>query len=286
MIIKLKRKKIMKLIDLHTHTTASDGSLSPGELVRHARKVGLTAIAITDHDTVEGVDEALDQARHIDVEVIPGVEIGVDFASEMHILGYFPNRNHLNIKTILEKLRNNRQERNPKMIRKLNELGINISLDEVEKEAGGNIVARPHFAGVMVKKGYVSSVKEAFDAYLTPGKPAYVKKDKLTPEEGIGKIIDAGGIPVLAHPIYLGMQEKQLDDLLTRLTVCGLKGIEAYYVDNSDEQTEELLMLAEKHKLLVTGGSDFHGAFKPDIELGSGRGNLRIPYILLDRLKH
>lgn len=274
-----------RIIDLHTHTRASDGSMSPRELVRYAKQRGLSAVAITDHDTVEGVGEALDEGRSIGLEVIAGLEISLDFEPEMHMLGYFFGDNYLNICSVLEELRKRREERNPKIIKKLNDMGFEITMEEVKSQAGQGVVGRPHIAKVMVEKGYVKSVRDAFDMYLGNGKPAYFKKDKLTPEEGIKEIIKAGGIPVLAHPIYLYKDFHELDELLLKLAAAGLKGIEAYYTDNSEADTHNLLRLAEKHSLLVTGGSDFHGSFKPDIEIGRGYGNLRVPYVLLEKLK-
>jgi predicted metal-dependent phosphoesterase TrpH len=272
-------------IDLHTHSTASDGSMTPLELVRHASSKGLAAIAITDHDTVNGVAQAMEEGLKLGIEVIPGVEISVDFDPEMHLLGYFPNGHVYAILKTLEELREKREQRNPRIVNKLNELGLEITLSEVSKLALGGNVGRPHVARAMVNRGYVASIDEAFDKYLASGRPAYFKKDKLTPAEGIVEIVRAGGVPVLAHPIYLGMTGECLDQLLAELVGVGLMGIEAYYTENTPERTAELLQLAMKHKLLVTGGSDFHGGFKPDIEIGSGRGSLKIPYSLLSALK-
>lgn len=299
-----------RYIDLHTHSTASDGSMSPTELVRHAYQKGLRAIAITDHDTIGGVEQALAEGGRLGIEVIPGVEISVLFSlmdftseakiqgginqtevllqksklsheSEMHLLGYFPNGNYGAIGKMLEELRKKREQRNPKIVKKLNELGFNITLSEANRLAPAGNVGRPHIAKVLVDKGYVASIEEAFEKYLSIGRPAYFKKEKLTPTEGISEITKAGGVPVLAHPIYLNLSIGQLDILLEQLIENGLKGIEAYYSENTEEQTKELLILAQKHKLLVTGGSDFHGKFKPDIEIGIGRGTLKVPYSLL-----
>ena len=274
-----------RLIDLHTHTTASDGSMSSKDIVRHAKGMGLCAIAVTDHDTMEGIPEALEEGKSLGIEVIPGVEISASYKPEMHILGYFTEETYLNIKDVLVKLRKNRDERNPRIIARLNEMGFNITLEEAEKESGGNVLGRPHIARVLINKGYVKNMEEAFDKYLGSGKPAYFKKDKLTPEEGIQEITKAGGIPVLAHPIHLGLSFSQLDDLLAVLVPIGLRGMEAYYVDNTNDDTGKLLRLAIKYNMLVTGGSDFHGSFKPDIELGKGRGNLRVPFELLEKLR-
>lgn len=279
------KKRGHTYIDLHTHTTASDGSMTPMELVRHAFEKGLGAVAVTDHDTVNGVEQALDEGNKLGIEVIPGVEISVDFNPEMHLLGYFFKGNYNSINKTLEQLREKREQRNPRIVSKLNEMGFDINMSEVNRLAAGGIVGRPHIARVLLDKGYVESIEEAFDKYLSSGKPAYFKKDKLTPEEGIGAIARAGGVPVLAHPIYLYRSAEQLDILLEQFVGTGLKGIEAYYSENTAEQTAELLQLAQKHKLLATGGSDFHGSFKPDIEIGSGRGSLKVPYSLLERLK-
>ncbi|MCX7841967.1 MAG: PHP domain-containing protein [Clostridia bacterium] len=273
------------LIDLHTHSTISDGSMTPSELVRHAKSAGLVALALTDHDSVDGVEEALAEGKRIGIEVIPGLEISVDFKPEMHILGYFPEQAYKRIETVLDLLRESRQLRNPRIIDKLNEMGFDITMKEVEAEAGKGIVGRPHIAKVLLAKGYVSSVEDAFDRLLGCGKPAYFKKERLTPEEGIKEILKAGGVPVLAHPIYLGHSLEALDKLLGELAQVGLKGIEAIYVDNTKEETGNLLRLAIKHKLLVTGGSDFHGSYKPDIEIGKGRGNLEVTYDLLKKIK-
>ncbi len=275
----------MNLIDLHTHTTSSDGSMAPAELVKYAKHKGLKAIAITDHDTTDGLQEALQEGKSTGLEVIPGIEISADFNPEMHILGYFLKGDYSRIAGTLAGLRLKRDERNPRIVKRLNELGLEISVEEVLARSRGGVTGRPHIAKVLIEKGYVHSNEEAFDRYLGSGRPAYFKKDKLTPGQCIGEISAAGGLPVLAHPIYLGMEYGQLDSLLAELVQDGLMGIEAYYVDNTAQQTRMLLELAEKHHLFVTGGSDFHGSFKPQIDLGIGRGNLRVPYELLEKMK-
>lgn len=274
-----------RYIDLHTHSTASDGSFSPRELIRHAKEKGLAAVALTDHDTVEGIEDAIQEGREIDIEVIPGVEISVEYKPEMHILGYFFGETYKNAVTILDNLIKSRNERNPKIIIRLNELGFDITMDEVKNEAKGKVVARPHIAKVLVKKGYVKSTEAAFERFLGFGKPAYFPKNRMTPAEGIKEILSVGGIPVLAHPVFLCPNMAQLDDILCELAAYGLKGIEAYYTDNTVKDTGNFLRLALKHNLLATGGSDFHGSFKPKIEIGCGYGNLKVPYELLDKMK-
>ena len=274
-----------KYIDLHTHTTASDGSMTPEELVRYALDKGLAAVAVTDHDNVGGVSRALDEGDKLGIEVIAGVEISVDFSTEMHLLGYFPNGYSESILKMLEDLRERRELRNHKIVIKLEEIGFDIIMEEVNSKAEGGIVGRPHIARALAEKGYVESMNEAFEKYLGVGKPAYFRKDKLLPQEGIGEIIRAGGIPVLAHPIFIGLPYDRLDRLVGELAGNGLKGIEVFYSWHTEEQTSELLKIAEKYGLLVTGGSDFHGSFKPDIEIGIGTGTLKVPYSLLEALK-
>jgi len=282
-----------KYTDLHTHSTASDGSMTPAELVRHAYESGLAAVALTDHDTVAGVEEALEEGARIGIEVIAGVEISVSLSewgfteheTEMHMLGYFFSRNFEPIQATLEELRRKREQRNPKIIEKLNEMGIDITMEEVASKAPGGVVGRGHIARVLMEKGYTANMKEGFEKYLGTGKPAYVRKDKLTPEQGIAAILQSDGVPVLAHPVLLGLQREELAAVLDRLKAAGLKGIEALYPENTPEETEELLDLAAKTGLKVTGGSDFHGIYKPEIRIGVGRGCLRVPYSLLQKLK-
>lgn len=277
--------KVCRLVDLHTHSTASDGSMGPSELVRHAKSAGLSAIALTDHDTVDGIEEAVTEGRKIGLEVIAGIEVSCDHTPEMHMLGYFFGDSWQSMKGMLEELRENRENRNPKIIQKLNELGYDISMEEVRQKAGGNIVARPHFARVLIEKGYVKDMEEAFRKLLGDGKPAYFKKDKLTPEQCIAAIRRAGGMPVLAHPIHLKMGWQEVDELFGRLKGWGLVGVEAQYVDNTVNDTLHFMELAQKNGLLATGGSDFHGTFKPNIRIGVGYGRLKVPYSLLEDLR-
>lgn len=275
-----------ELVDLHVHTTASDGTLTPRELVEHAFQNRLKAVAITDHDTIDGIEEALQTGREKGVEIVPGVEIGVDYPGEMHILGYYIDHHNTQLAEGLKLLLQFRSTRNPQIIEKLRQLGLDITMEEVIQEAGGDVVGRPHIASVLVKKGFIREISEAFDKYLAAGKPAYVPKDRLTPKEGIELITGAGGIAVLAHPKYLTMQkDKCLKDLLLELKGYGLQGIEAYYTTYSQAETAMYLQLGEECGLTVTGGSDFHGANKPEIQLGHGEGNLTIPYQILEGIK-
>lgn len=275
-----------KFIDLHTHSTASDGSMSPAELVRHAKERGLAAVALTDHDTVDGIQEAIKEGKRSGVEVIPGIEISVRYKPEMHILGLFPEGDsYLNIRSELSTVKKGREDRNKKIINRLNELGIEITEDEVKDVAMGDITGRPHIARVLVAKGYVRTIDEAFDIYLCKEGLAYFQRFELEPADGIRAIKKSGGVPVIAHPVFLRKSYDEMDKLLKELKEYGLGGIEAHYSENTKEDTGNFLRLAIKHELVATGGSDFHGNFKPGIELGCGRGGLKVPYELLDKLR-
>ncbi|MBL7190930.1 PHP domain-containing protein [bacterium] len=275
-------------IDLHSHSTASDGELRPAELVKLAVELGLAGLALTDHDTAEGNGEAVSAAAELGLDFVPGVEISLDNPpNSLHLLGYYIDYNNPALKNTLAEVVGFRDKRNPMIIDKMRNLGIDITYDEVCDIAGGDVVGRPHFAKVLIQKGIVESSQEAFDRYLAKDALAHVDKKRLTPEVGINLVLKAGGIPVLAHPYYYKFGEPDgLDRLIRELVSHGLAGVEAFYSVHSRAQTEEYIRLAEKYDLLITGGSDFHGSTKPDIELGRGiSGNLRIPYSVLENLK-
>jgi len=276
----------MKTIDLHTHSNASDGSLSPGELVAHAVQRGAAAIALTDHDTVAGLPEALRAAEACSFELVPGLEISADYlGGGMHILGYFIDHADPFFQQELERLQEARRERNPKIIARLQELGIPITYDRVLALSGGQI-GRPHIAQAMLQIGAVQNLEEAFKKYLTKGAPAYVEKFRLSPEQAIVLIHRAGGVPVLAHPFTLNCTTReQLTGLLRRLKDQGLQGLECLYSEHTPDQTREYLHLAAELDLRVTGGSDFHGQNKEGVEILTGYGSLRIPYQRLQALK-
>ena len=277
----------MGWVDLHLHTTASDGVLSPARIVQYARGKGLKAIAVTDHDTIDGNKEALDEGQRLGVEVIPGVEISAQFdLGSMHILGYFIDIGNKTLNEKLSLLQETRAKRNPHMVEKLRELGVEISYDEVLCASGGGQVGRPHFAHVLLKKGYVNTVQEAFDRYLGKGAPAYVDKFRFDPKEGMGLIREADGIPVLAHPFTLHIPSaRQLNALVTELTQSGLMGIEVYYREHTDDQITIYKDLAERHGLLVTGGSDYHGIEADRAEIGIGWGDMKLSYSMVEAMK-
>ena len=247
----------MAEVDLHIHSSASDGKYSPAEIVRKAAGAGLKVIALSDHDTVDGIAAALEAAAEFPgLKFIPGVEISTDVPSgEVHMLGYFIDYTNEELLRKLENMRSSRQKRAQEMIGKLGELGMPVDWERVREIAGTGSVGRPHIARAMLEKGYISTLKEAFNKYIAWGGPAYVKREKLTPSEAIGLILRAGGLPVLAHPFTVNDHEK----LVAELTADGLAGIEAYYGEYNSEEIRRLVNLADKHGLIVTGGSDYHG---------------------------
>jgi predicted metal-dependent phosphoesterase TrpH len=275
------------MIDLHAHTTASDGSLTPRQLVERAARQGVKALAVTDHDTLDGLSEAMAAGTEYSVEIVPGLEISAEFpVGTMHILGYYIALGPTPLQEQLAALRDARDQRNPRIIAKLQSLGYDITLAEVERMAGGNVVGRPHFARVMLEKGYVATPQEAFDRFLAKGAAAYEEKARLEPPAAIAAIKQAGGVAVLAHPYQLrARSEAELESIVAALKEAGLDGMEVIYSRHNATQIEDYRRLATRYDLLITGGSDFHGVTKPDIEVGIGLGNLAVPPELLDAVK-
>jgi 3',5'-nucleoside bisphosphate phosphatase len=276
----------MSRLDLHLHTIHSDGSCTPTEVVNMAHQAGVTALAITDHDIMTGVVEAMEAGQQCGIEIIPGVEISsLSGTSELHILGYFLDRQDPDLLARLKTLRDGRHLRNPQIIERLQTLGIDITYDEVRALAGSDSVGRPHIARALMDKRVVASAKEAFDRFLADGKPAYVPRELPSPAEAIRWIKEARGLAVLAHPTWVKVTEQPLVNLVRQLKADGLDGVEVYYSTHAARQTREYLSLAQQLGLLVTGGSDFHGLTKPDIEVGIGKGTLHIPTSLLPKMK-
>jgi len=273
-------------IDLHTHSTASDGTLNPSELLQAAKDAGLEAIALTDHDTTGGLAEAMSKANDLGVEFIPGCELSVVSPfGNMHILGYWIPAQVSKLSRTLETLRFRRHERNRLIMAKLNALGMEMSYEDVLAVAGGDAVGRPHIARVMHEHGYVDSVNEAFRIYLGSDGKAYVPKEKLGPRQAIELLKSVNATVVLAHPFLLGLQGPDLRGVVRQLREYGLDGLEAYYTMHRRDQTETYLRIARDLGLLVTGGSDFHGLVKPDVRLGVGFGDLFVPFELLTVMK-
>ncbi len=278
-------------IDLHIHSTASDGTLSPVEILRLAEKLELGAISITDHDTLKGSKDLLEAAGSSHVRVLTGIEISTippalyAVAGSFHILGYGIRLNDPVLNQTLETLQHARENRNPFIISRLNAMGLDITLEEVVQASGEAQIGRPHIAQLMIKKGFVQSFDEAFDAYLGFNKPAYVDKYRLDCQKAIEMIIEAGGTPVLAHPFLLRIPDNsRLESLVATLKEMGLQGIEVYYPEHSSEDVDFYSRLALSHDLAITGGTDFHGAIKPDIQLGYGKGDFFVPYSVYDLL--
>lgn len=245
----------MSMIDLHVHTSASDGFYEPGEVIKKARESGLKAIAITDHDTTDGVEEAYQKSQETGLLLIPGVELSTEFdEKEIHILGYLMNYQEEGFQKELLVFRNERLERAKKMVEKLNILGYNITFENVKEFSKGAALGRPHIAEALIAKGYLKSIKEAFTTLLGRGKPAYVPRNKLTPQGAVQLIRRYKGIPIIAHP---GLAQR--DYIIPELLQDGLMGIEVYHPDHKLRDIIKYQTIAESHKLLITAGSDFHG---------------------------
>jgi predicted metal-dependent phosphoesterase TrpH len=274
------------MIDLHTHSTFSDGTSTPTELVNLAEHTGLTAFALTDHDTVDGIDEGLEAAGDGDVLFIPGVELSAQIdRGVLHILGLFVDHTHTNLTALLNDTVLFRERRNEKIIERFRQLDISVSLDEVQAEAGIGTVGRPHFAQVLTKKGYTRSVRDAFLRYLSKNGAAYFPKVRIPPERAISVIGDAGGVSVLAHPDQTHLGGRELATLIERLKKMGLKAMETRYSGYTRSQSRKYARLAERFCLKESGGSDFHGAVKPGLRMGFGRGDLCVPDAFLPPLR-
>jgi len=277
----------MDTIDLHTHSNASDGTLSPTALVDLAVETGLAAVALTDHDTVDGLTEFVEAGVRKGIEAIPGVEINAAHGSgTLHILGYFVPVGDSPLRNALGEMRRSRVDRARAMTKRLRDLGIPIELDDVISEAAGATIGRPHFASVLVKKGVVATMSEAFERYLGKSGPAHVSRRKFSAAECIGFIASSGGIPVLAHPGTIETPgAPDLERIVGELADRGLRGIEAHYSSHSEADTARYLEIAERLGLLVTGGSDFHGKARARFDLGRGLGNLSVPAKILEPLR-
>ncbi|SMD04652.1 hypothetical protein SAMN02746065_12430 [Desulfocicer vacuolatum DSM 3385] len=281
------------MIDLHIHSSASDGTCSPEEIVDQARELGLKAIAIADHDTIDGVCRVMDTGIPQSLEFMTGIEISASPLDRMngggsfHILGYgFSIYDNFLHKT-LETLQQARENRNPRIIEKLQQTGIDISLGDVEKICGNGQMGRPHIALALMEKNVVATFDEAFDRYLATGRPAHVDKARLSCQDAIQLIKRAGGVAVLAHPGLISPPDTYpMGELIDDLVAMGLDGIEAHHTDHSEEQTRYFEKMAQNRGLLVTGGSDFHGDMKPEVQMGRGTGNLHIPCHLFENLSN
>ncbi len=265
-------------VDLHIHSNYSDGKFSPKELVEKAVKIGLKVMALSDHDSVDGIPSAMDAAAaYSQLTFIPAVEISTDVEhGEIHVLGYFVDYNSPDLLNTLQKMRESRLNRAKKMVNKLNSLGVKIEWARVEQIATGSAVGRPHIAQAMQEKGYISSFKEAFSKYIGRDGPAYVEREKMTPSEAVKLIIKSGGLAVFAHPITYRDYEIAIIDMVT----AGLVGVEAYYNNSTAEDIRNVLSLADKYNLIPTGGSDFHGIENTEVQMGG----VEVPLSSAERL--
>ncbi len=275
----------MDYIDLHTHSNCSDGSMSPRELVFHAAERGLKAIALSDHDTVAGIDEALAAGKEYGVEVVPAIEFSVQSQTETHILGFYIDHKSDLIKEALSNINSVRWQRTLNTCDKLRGLGFDVTIEEAQAIAPAGIIGRAHFARLLVEKGYTESVKEGFDKYLANGRPAYDGTQYLTAEAAV-KLIDAlGGVSFVAHPHLIRLDDASLRAFLIELKSAGLCGIEGYYNEYTPEMQSYFCNLAKELGLEISGGTDYHAKMKPHIEIGIGQGDMKIPYSVLQRIK-
>ncbi|HUO08502.1 MAG TPA: PHP domain-containing protein [Phycisphaerae bacterium] len=284
-----------KYVDLHTHSTASDGTYSPAQLMRAAHDAGLVGIALTDHDTGNGLKEAASEAAKLGLRFVPGIEISADYPAPgtLHILGHFIDPDSSGLKTMSKILLDARNERNPRIVERLNELGCKITMEQVrgiaeEKVPAGTavVVGRPHVAEALVRAGCVASIKQAFDVYLGTTGSAYFPKERLSPRQAIECIHEAGGLATVAHPVQLKAENPaHLATIINHFAEAGLDGIEVWHCDHDETMSNYLLELSKKYNLIPTGGSDFHGHHKADVLLGQGRKNVRVPVEVLDRLE-
>jgi predicted metal-dependent phosphoesterase TrpH len=276
------------MIDLHSHTDQSDGTFTPAELVSEAVRIGLKALAITDHDTFRGYDMAVPFAKDAGLELVCGIELSTKFGgASVHMLSYFPGQPPTTeFRSWLDFLLASRRDRNLRLIERLQELGLEITLEEVERK-GRTLTARPHFARVLVEKGYAIDIQDAFEKYLDESAKGYVQRQEVPIAEAIERVVAAGGVASMAHPVRVAKNNwDTLAEYVGSMSRMGMKAIEVFHSDHTPENVAYYQSLASRFGLTVTGGSDFHGGNKPLISLGTGlRGNLNVPYGILDNLK-
>lgn len=280
------------MVDLHVHSTCSDGTCTPTQLVDYAKEKGLSAFALTDHDTVDGLEEALGYAARLRrqtspvPEVIPGIELSSEYqGKDVHVVGLYIDHHDTRFQQYLRDFVASRDARNHKMCELLRETGMDISYEKLREAFPNSVITRAHYAKYMLEHGYVKSRAEAFDRYVGDHCPYYVPREKVTPAQAVSLILDAGGVPILAHPILYHMSDARLDALVGELKAAGLMGIEALYSTYQTCDERQIRSLAAKYDLLISGGSDFHGENKPGLDLGTGYGKLCVPEEVLERIR-
>lgn len=272
-------------VDLHLHSNRSDGSDSPAAIVQGAVAAGLTGLALTDHDNLNGLAEAADAATAGGIAFVPGTELSVDWAGNaMHLLVYFLESGAGPLQDQLASLQQGREDRNVQMVGKLRALGLDLTYEEIVDEAEGGGIGRPHFAAVLVRKGYVADIKEAFDHYLATGRPGYVGRRRLEAQEAVRLARASGAVPVIAHPHTVGVSESDYSTAFSSLVEVGLGGIEAHYSEYTPDLRRHLAGLCDDYGIVATGGSDYHGTYKAGLSIGAGRGDLEVPDEVIERL--
>ncbi len=275
-----------RLIDLHTHSIKSDGSLPPREVIRCAKESGLSAVALSDHDTIDGVREAMDEGEKLGIEVVPAIELSAKSKAAVHILGYYIDLDSKFLNQELATARYVREQRNKQTAKNLQAVGFDVTMEEALALAPGGLVGRAHFAKVMVQKGYAESVKDAFRRFLDPGKPGYCTAQLFSPEDAVHLIKRSGGKAFLAHLHQTKLEGEELFKFVSHLKDQGLDGIEGYYTEYTPKMNEEYRGIAKKLDLCLSGGTDFHAEMKPHIKIGRGLGDLKIPYSVLENIKN
>lgn len=275
-----------KPIDLHTHSAESDGTLTPQELMKHAQEVGLSAIALTDHDSIQGIAKARPVAESLGLELVPGIELSTDYnGKEVHILGYYIDEKNPEFLARLKDFVDGRDKRNEKMTELLRQEGFNLTLEGIYEEYPDSVITRAHFSRYLVEHGFVKDRETVFAKYLGDNCRCYVPREKITPFEAVKLIQMGGGLAFFAHPVLCHMNHDRLRSFIGDMKNAGLAGMEAIYSMNTPGDEANMKKLANEFDLLISGGSDFHGSNKPYIRLGSGKGNLYIPYDILARIK-
>ena len=275
-----------RITDLHVHSSASDGTFAPFALLAEAKKAGLCAMALTDHDTMDGIAEAKEAAAGLGIELVPGVELSCDYEGrEIHVLGYYVSPEYPRLKAKLEEFRDFRTTRNERMTKRLQEEGFSITMEALAEKFPDSVLTRAHLARYLCETGQLPDIRTVFAEYLGEGCRCYIERPKITPVEAVHLIREAGGLAVLAHPVLCQLSEDELKQMIQDMKDAGMCGIEAVYSENSGDDEMRMRALAASFGLLITGGSDFHGKNKPDIQLGTGKGNLHIPYAFLQSLK-
>lgn len=273
------------MIDLHTHSTISDGSDNPDRIPWLAARAGCTAVALTDHDRLDGVEVARAAADEAGITFVPGCELSCEFGGTMHVLVYWLQPEPGPLQDELGRLQRAREDRNRALATTLSSHGLPITYDEMLTEAGGGGVGRPHIAAILVRKGVVTTIQEAFDVWLAKGKPGYLGRERLSPAHAVQLAVASGAVPVLAHPLSLGLEGSALEAVIRELRDAGLAGLEAIYGRYDPADRASLARMAEGMGLVVTGGSDYHGTYKPDLSVGIGRGDLDVPDVALAQLE-